>query len=104
MTKETEKAFKILYCEYKSRRKAGESKTQAIYFEDAAIRNIPGFQKWIPEDIDFAVHELMVNQFVSCDICGGVTLLESGLTFMEDKPKEFWKDLSGLFDLITLFG
>ena len=103
MTKETEKAFKILYCEYKRRRKAGSSKATAMEFEDGTITTISAFQKWLPEDVRYALQELKAVGYVKIDIIGDVTLTESGIEFMENKPKEFFSDLTGLFDLVTLF-
>lgn len=103
MTKETEKAFKILYCEYRRRRKSGCSKATAMEFEDGTIARINAFQKWIPEDIRYALRELKIMGYVRIDIIGNVTLTENGIEFMENKPKEFFSDLGGLFDLVGLF-
>ncbi len=103
MTKETEKAFKILYCEYKRRRKSGSPKHEAVEFEGDSISKIEAFSKWHPADIQYAVRELKNAGYVKIDILGYVTLLENGIIFMESKPKEFFSELSGLFDLIGLF-
>ena len=96
MTRETEKAFKILYCEYKSRRNHKESKKQAVYFSDSMIHALEKLKSWNPDDIDCAVKELQSNGFVQCDICGGVTILNDGLEWIEARPKEFWKDVLDL--------
>ena len=104
MTKETEKAFKILYCEYKRRRKAGTPKATAMEFEDGVIEKINAFEKWLPDDIRYALQELKTAGYLKIDILGNVELTETGLEFMEDKPKEFFNGLSGFFDLIGLFG
>lgn len=55
MTKETEKAFKILYCEYKRRRKSGSPKHEAVEFEGDSISKIEAFSKWHPADIQYAM-------------------------------------------------
>lgn len=103
MTKETEKAFKILYCEYKRRRKSGDSKRKAMSFEDGYIGKIDAFSKWNHDDISYALQELRNAGFIKIYICGDVDLTESGIEFMEDKPKEFFEGLSSFFDLVGLF-
>ena len=103
VTKETEKAFKILYCEYKHRRKSGCPKSTATEFEDGTIQKISAFQKWLPEDISYALRELKAAGYVKLFIYGDCTLTEAGLEFMENKPKEFFSELGGLFDLAGLF-
>lgn len=104
MTRETEKAFKILYCEYKRRRKAGAPKVDAVEFEDTAIGKIPAFQKWLPADITYAVQELDAAKYVKQNILGNITLLESGIEYMESKPKEFFEGLSDFFDMGSILG
>lgn len=104
MTKETEKAFKILYCEYKRRRKSGSSKSTAMEFEDGSIGRINAFKDWMPEDIRYALQELKSAGYIRTDILGNVELCERGLECMESKPKEFFSELGGLFDLVGLFG
>lgn len=104
MTKETEKAFKILFCEYKRRRKSGLPKQDAVCFEDAAISDIEAFSKWLPADISYAMQELRNANFIRLDILGDVELLESGIEFMEAKPKDFFKGLADFFDLGAILG
>ena len=103
MTKETEKAFKILYCEYKRRRKSGASKREAIFFEDGSIGRIEAFSKWQADDINYAMQELKSAGFVKLFIYGDTELTEAGIEFMENKPKEFFNGLSPFFDLVGLF-
>ena len=104
MTKETEKALKILFCEYKRRRKASFSKQDAVRFEDAAIGSLKAFSKWVPADISYAIQELKKSEFVRLDILGNVELLESGIEFMETKPKEFFQGVAEFFDLASILG
>ena len=73
-------------------------------FEDGMIEKINAFEKWLPDDISYALQELKATGYVRIDILGNVELTEAGLEFMEDKPKEFFNGLSGFFDLISLFG
>lgn len=103
MTKETEKAFKILYCEYKRRRKSGCSKASAMAFADGTIQNINAFERWLPEDIRYALQELKKAGYIRIFIYGDCELTETGLEFMENKPKEFFSELGSLFDLAGLF-
>lgn len=103
MTKETEKAFKILYCEYKRRRKSGASKRESVFFEDGTIGKISAFSTWNPDDIGYAMQELKNAKFVKIFIYGDVEITEAGIEFMEDKPKEFFEGLSSFFDLVGLF-
>lgn len=103
MTKETEKALKILYCEYKRRRKSGCSKATAMAFEDGTIQKISAFEKWLPQDISYALQELKTAGYMRIFIYGDCVLTEAGLEFMENKPKEFFSELGGLFDLVGLF-
>ncbi len=102
MTKETEKAFKILFCEYKRRRKDGSSKQEALHFEDGSVEKIKAFSKWQAADISYAMQELKSANYIRIDILGDIDLCESGIEFMEEKPKEFFSELGGLFDLISL--
>ena len=104
MTKETEKAFKILYCEYKRRRKKGLSKQDSVSFEDASICNIDAFSNWIPADFSYAMQELERSGFISMNILGDIELLESGIEFMEAKPKDFFNGLAEFFDLASIIG
>lgn len=103
MTKETEKAFKILYCEYKRRRKYGLSKRAATRFEVGTIEKLEAFSKWQADDISYAMHELKAGGYIKIYIYGDIELTESGLEFMEDKPKDFFDALSPFFDLVGLF-
>lgn len=103
MTKETEKAFKILYCEYKRRRKSGDSKRKAVFFEDKVIDKIEAFSSWNREDINYALQELKRARLIRLFIYGDLELTETGIEFMEDKPREFFEGLSQFFDLISLF-
>lgn len=103
MTKETEKAFKILYCEYKRRRKSGDSKRSAISFGAGSIEKIEAFSKWNHDDIGYALKELKNAGFIKIFLYGDIELTETGIKFMEDKPKEFFEGLSSFFDLVGLF-
>ena len=103
MTKDTEKALVVLYCEYRHRVKLGISKRNAIEFEDAKIAQIDAFSDWHKDDIDFALRQLHSNGYVKLDICGNAKLTEEGITYMENKPKEYFDAFVGIVkDIISL--
>lgn len=103
MTKDTEKAFVILYSEYLRRRSFGTAKNQAVRFEDAKLRTIDAFSNWNPADIGYFLEELRKLGYVKTNICGDVTLLEPGIEYMESKPKEYFSAFTGIIkDLLSL--
>lgn len=107
MTKDTEKAFVIIYSEYLRRRSFGTAKSQAVRFESAKIKAIDAFSNWNAEDIRYCLWELRKSGYLEIDIFGNVTLLESGTEYMESKPKEFFsafaETVGGLISLISAF-
>lgn len=103
LTNETEKAFKIIYCEYKARRRSGISKEQAIKFADGTIESLPAFKNWLKEDIKYAIKELIASKFLKPDINGNVTMTDDSIKYMDSKPKEFFEELSKVFDIASLF-
>lgn len=103
MTRETETAFKILYCEYKRRRSYGTSKAEAMRFEQAKLQKIDAYSEWNPEDLRYALHELRKIKAVRIDILGNVELTESGIEYMEDKPIQYFETVSKFFNLLAIF-
>ncbi len=103
MTKETETAFKILYCEYKRRRSFGTSKPEAMRFESAKLQKIDAYSDWNAEDLRYALAELRKIGFVQIDILGDVELTESGIEYMESKPMEYFEIASKFFNLAAIF-
>ena len=95
MTKDTEKAFVILYSEYLRRRSFGTAKNQAVRFEDSKLRAIDAFSDWDSEDIRYSLEELKEHGYVSTNILGDVEILRDGIKYMESKPKEFFSAFSG---------
>lgn len=103
LSDETLKIFKILYCEYLSRRNKGFIKVDSLKFTKDDLQNMDSLFSWHSQDISYALQELKKAGFISRNIIGTVTLQESSLKFMQDKPKEFFKDISKHFiDLISL--
>lgn len=107
MTKDTEKAFVILYSEYLRRRSFGTAKSQAAEFEDSKLRAIEAFSNWNPADVGYCLQELQKLGYVQTDILGNVTLQEPGIEYMENKPEEYFSKFAGIVkgiaELIALF-
>ena len=103
MTRDAEKAFKIIYCEYKRCRKAGASRDSAMTFESGSIEKLDAFSDWNPSDIASALSELRQCAYIKTDILGTRRITPAGLEFMESRPKRFFEDLSNLFDIANLF-
>lgn len=102
LSRDTEKAFKILFCEYKRRRKTGESKSDSLCFEDYSYYKISAFSSWLRSDIDSAIQELNRVGFLRLDILDNVFLTEKGIIYMEEKPIKFFNDLIGIFDISSI--
>lgn len=103
MTRETEKAFVIIYSEYLRRRSFGTAKSQALFFKRERLYMIDAFANWDPGDIRYALHEIKKCGFVAIDIFGNVEILEAGIDYAERKPREYWDSFSGVInDLLSL--
>lgn len=96
MTKDTEKAFVIIYSEYLRRRSFGTAKNQAVQFESAKLKAIDAFSKWNPDDIRYCLQELCKLNYLKMDILGELTLQEAGIEYMESKPMEYFSAFAGV--------
>ena len=107
MTKDTEKAFVIIYSEYLRRRSFGTAKNQAVRFENSKLMCIDAFSRWHPDDIRYSLQELRKAGYIKMDIVGDVSLLETGITYMESQPREYFLGFAGFIrgiaELIALF-
>lgn len=103
LTKETERAFKIIYCEYRRLRKAGFTKRDSVTFKSGAIQKIPAFSDWNKLDILSAVSELKSVGYLKANILGDISITDNAIKYMENKPREFFNDISSLFDLVSIF-
>lgn len=103
LTRETAKAFKLIFCEYKSRRKNGMSIEDAIQFEAGEIPKLNSFSKWNPNDVDFAISGLISSGYIYSDITDSLKLTDEGITYMENKPKEYFDDIKSLIDIAKIF-
>lgn len=97
------KAFKIIYCEYKKRRKSGFTKSDSIEFPDGSIELLDAFSSWLRPDIESAIAELVEKKLLWENVLGDNRITDQGLIFMESKPKEFFEDVSKLFDIASIF-
>lgn len=103
MTKDTEKAFVIIYSEYLRRRSFGTAKSQAIRFEDSKLRAIDAFSNWDSEDIRYSLQELKKDGYIDMNILGDVEIKKDGIQYMEDKPNEYFNAFANVIkDLISL--
>lgn len=80
LTKEAKKALAVLYKEYTQRRKAGQRKDQATFFDVC------------PEEVREARLELTRAGFLQSFFLGGVSLTDSAIVFMENKLVETIKE------------
>lgn len=107
MTKETEKAFVIIYAEYLRRRRFGTPRDQATQFDSSKLSAIDAFSKWNPSDIQSCLSELRKLGYVRIDILGDLTLQESGIEYMESKPNEYFSAffgiVKGLAEVVSYF-
>lgn len=102
LTKISEKALKILYCEYRQIVKAGFSHSDATELNGQNIYNLPAFSDWLRADMEFAIDELKTAEFLSSNVQGGISLTPNGIKHMQGKPKEFFGELSSIFDLLNI--
>ena len=101
LTKESLKVFKVLYLEYRRRRKTKIAKDEAIEFVDTQLTEL--FHDSPDADIDFAINEIADMGFCKTDVIGGVKLQDVGIKYMEQRPKEFFNDVVGFVkDAISL--
>lgn len=103
MTKDTEKAFVIIYSEYLRRRSFGTSKSQALRFENAKLLSIEAFSQWDSEDIHYSLRELKKLGYIYMDIVGDLQISQDGIQYMESKPREYFQPFAGAIkDLLSL--
>jgi hypothetical protein len=105
MTRDAEKALIIIYCQYKKRIGYGTNEEDARYFEDAKLRSIDNFSNWNRSKLNLVVQQLKELGFISMNIFDDVRLLDTGIEFVEEKPKEyfgtFMDAVSGLASVVT---
>lgn len=91
LTKESRHVLKRIYDIYCERRKAGSSKSSAIYF-DSPETEIDGFSD--------SKRELSQTGFIKSDIVGGCELQDKAIIFMENFTKDSilkWLEVGSMF-------
>lgn len=83
LTNETYCIFCEIYKEYKKRKKAKEKRTEINYFFAEELEKI--LENYNDFDIDNAFEELKENDFIQCDIIGGIMIMPKGINFMENR-------------------
>lgn len=63
LTKISEKALKILYCECRQIVRAGFSQSDAAELNGQNVYNLLAFSDWLCVDIEFAIDEFRNNKF-----------------------------------------
>ena len=105
MTKETEKALIIIYCQYKKRLGYGTNEEDARYFEDAKLRNIDNFSDWSPSKLKLSIQQLKKEGYIFMNIWDDIRLLDKGIEYVESKPKEYFdifiNAISGLASVVS---
>lgn len=105
MTRDTEKALIIIYCQYKKRLGFGTSEEDARYFEDTKLRNIENFSDWNYSKLKLSIQQLNRMGYIFVNIWDDVRLLDEGIEYVESKPKEYFDSfinvISGLASVIS---
>lgn len=103
MTKRTEQALLILYCQYKKRIGYGTKILDASYFENSKLIKIDGFSDWNRNDLWLSIQQLKAKGYVKINICDDVTITSDGIEYVENKPKEYFAAFSGaISDLMAI--
>ena len=107
MTNDAEKALIIIYCQYKKRLSLGTNEEDAIYFENAKLQNIDSFSDWGSGKLNLSLQELKKLGYIFMNIWDDVTLLPSGIAFMQSKTKQYFSSFVGIIknlsDILALF-
>lgn len=100
LTKDADKLVCIVYKEYLSKRKSGESKANAKHFNQDFYSGIKPLSDWHPDDIDETINELKRANFVKKYIDGGFVLLDDFIIYMENRFKNGFAEVT---DFISKF-
>jgi hypothetical protein len=98
LTKDADKVICYIYKEYLERRKSGMSKSEAKRFKMDFYQNIKVLSKWSDDDVSDTLRELHSKEFIKREISGSFSLLDSAITYMENR---FKKGLSEVMDFIS---
>ena len=87
LTKEAKGAIAAIYSTYEARRKAGKSKSSAVYFSGDADDGMDVCHKVMD-----SAQELKAAGLIKMDVLGGITLTDRGIIFMENKTANTLKE------------
>ena len=104
ISKDADSLLKLLYGIYLKRTKNGMSKSSAKLFGNSKDVQKNYFPNESIEDIDDLLIELQSNDFIQAknydNIRMDISLTSKAIVYMENKPKEFFSDLT---DLVSKF-
>lgn len=95
LTKDTDKMFCLIYEEYLSRRKAGDSKSSAILFHHPQALQSEFLQGIHEDDIYSAIRELDQKGLIKKYIDASFELSDDGIIYMENRFKNGLKEVLG---------
>ncbi|MCX4339961.1 MAG: hypothetical protein OSJ72_09990 [Lachnospiraceae bacterium] len=98
LTKDADKVICCIYKEYLERRKSGMSKSQAKEFDGNFYRNVKTLSKWNSADVSDTLQELHNRELIKKNVIGDFTLLDSAISYMENR---FKNGLSEVVDFIS---
>lgn len=105
VTRDTEKALIIIYCQYKKRLDLGTNEEAARYFEDAKLRSIENFSDWDYSKLKLSIQQLQRKGYIFVNIWDDVRLLDGGIEYIESKPKEYFDSfISAISGIASIIG
>lgn len=100
LTRDTDHFLCVIYEEFLSRRKKGESKVRAGDFGNPQAWEQQLFPDWDPSDIGSAVGELSRANFAKCYLGHGFLLTDAAIIYMENR---FPHGLEQVLDALSKF-
>ncbi|MCI8288113.1 MAG: hypothetical protein HFH89_10730 [Lachnospiraceae bacterium] len=100
LTKDADMLACLIYKEYLSKRKSGESKANAKHFKNDFYLTYKKISVWSPDDIDETVNELKRASFVKKYLDGSFVLLDDFIIYMENRFKNGFAEVT---DFIAKF-
>lgn len=101
-TKDTSKVLASIYKIYLDRRKDGQSKEEAIRFNEDFYKDVKVLSTWLNSDISSAIHELSDAKFIKPNIIGGFRIENTLIIQMENRFKSGASEVAKyIMDLIA---
>ncbi len=98
LTKDADKLICCIYKEYLEKCKSGMSKSQAKEFDGNFYLNVKTLSKWNSADVSDTLQELHDKKLILKNVIGDFKLLDSAITYMENR---FKNGLSEVMDFIS---